>query len=80
MRVNIPDLCLILIYIFCSVVFSPRFDKDSVTGVYSSESKHYPCASIYQYSKCIKPSNNLFFFPFCIMIDDDDAYIVCFFL
>ncbi|KAJ4882393.1 NAD(P)-binding Rossmann-fold superfamily protein [Raphanus sativus] len=32
-------------------VFSPRFDKDSVTGVYSSESKHYPCASIYQYSK-----------------------------
>ncbi|KAH0861619.1 hypothetical protein HID58_089880 [Brassica napus] len=32
-------------------VFSARFDKDSVTGVYSSESKQYPCASIYQYSK-----------------------------
>ncbi|KAL0888678.1 hypothetical protein Bca101_012661 [Brassica carinata] len=32
-------------------VFSARFDKDSVTGVYSSESKQYPCARMYQYSK-----------------------------
>ncbi|CAH8379589.1 unnamed protein product [Eruca vesicaria subsp. sativa] len=32
-------------------VFSARFDKDSVTGVYSSESKQYPSAKIYQYSK-----------------------------
>ncbi|ESQ36105.1 hypothetical protein EUTSA_v10007998mg [Eutrema salsugineum] len=32
--------------------FSGRFDKDSVTGVlYSSVSKQYPCARIYEYSK-----------------------------
>ncbi|CAN8257208.1 unnamed protein product [Cochlearia groenlandica] len=32
-------------------VFSAKFDKDSVTGMYTKGLKPYPCAKIYEYSK-----------------------------
>lgn len=38
--------------LFLFVAFAARFDKDSVAGVNFSRSKQYPCARIYEYSKC----------------------------
>lgn len=66
-KISLSDLTCF----FCSVAFLHKFDKNSVTGVCFPTSNQYPCAQIYEYSKCK---------PIPLTVTYKSTYIVSFFI